>query len=53
MMRALGRNGTAAIGLPSLFGLLTTAPVFNHHTDYTALFEPATGTYNSTVWMGE
>lgn len=48
MIDALGRaNGTR---LPSLLAVLTTPPVFNDHTDYTALLDPTLGLYNSSLW---
>jgi len=48
MMDSLGRGGT---DLGRLKALLMSPPVFNLHTDYSALIEPATGLYNSTVWL--
>jgi len=47
-MKALG---PAAVSLAAMWGVITSPPVFNGHTDYSGLFEPAVGTYNSTVWM--
>ena len=47
MMDYLTQQG---VTLPSLLAVLTTPPVFNDHTDYTALLDPAAGLYNSSLW---
>lgn len=35
----------------SMFKIMTEAPTYNHHTDYTAVMEPASGYYRSGVWL--
>ena len=48
-MNALGR---AHVTPQSMWGVITTYPVFNAHTDYSLISVPSQGTYNSTIWMG-
>lgn len=46
--------GEANISLDTMFNdVLLQWPVFNHHTDITALICPRTGRYDSIVWMSE
>ena len=33
--------------------MLLKWPVFNPHTDYTSIMSPATGQYETTVWITE
>ena len=47
MMDYLGQKRAT---LPNLLTVLTTPPVFNDHTDYTALLDPTIGYYNSSLW---
>eukprot|EP01062_Namystynia_karyoxenos_P062070 TRINITY_DN549_c0_g2_i1.p1 TRINITY_DN549_c0_g2~~TRINITY_DN549_c0_g2_i1.p1 ORF type:complete len:458 (+),score=151.91 TRINITY_DN549_c0_g2_i1:79-1374(+) len=51
MMRALG--GPQGVSADSVRGVLLQWPLFNYHTDHTAVFVVADGTYNTTVWMGD
>lgn len=47
-MAALGQSGVSVDGL---FGVITEWPTFNTHTDFSGIFSPADGTYNSYVWI--
>ena len=49
LMRKIGRGGMNA---SSLWGVITTWPIFNLHTDLSVMIVPAEAYYNSTVWMG-
>jgi hypothetical protein len=50
MMEALGSSENTNVD--TLFSVLATWPVFNPHTTFTSMMNPAAGTYNSTVWYG-
>jgi len=49
-MDALGQNG---ISISAIKKVMTTWPVYNHHTDYTGIFIPANGTYMSQIWLDD
>lgn len=48
-MNAMGQAGLNSSGLRVV---MQTWPVFNHHTDYTGIYNPALGHYESGVWLG-
>lgn len=47
MMNAMGQGG---VTVESITTVMKTFPVFNHHTDYTAIMVPANNTYLSYGW---
>lgn len=47
LMDAMGERG---LSKQRLLDVMFTWPVFNHHTDFTALFLPHNSTYLSMVW---
>ena len=49
LMDAMGPKGVSPA---AMWGVITTWPVFNGHTDFSLVAVPAAALYNSTVWMG-
>lgn len=49
-MDAMGQDG---ISINALKTIMTTWPVYNHHTDYTGIYIPFNGTYVSQVWLDD
>ena len=52
-MRALGQSNVTAARPGGIWSVMTTWPVFNHHTDYTGIFSAKTGEYQGFVWMSK
>ena len=50
-VKSMEAMGQGAVSLPRIYSALLEPPVFNDHTDYTGLYEPAAGTFNSTIWV--
>ena len=46
-MQQLGRGGVSEDGI---LGVMKAWPTFNVHTDYTGIFNPASGLYRSMTW---
>lgn len=46
-LKTLGVDG---INATSVHDIMTKWPTFNHHTDYTGVFQAATGLYSSETW---
>jgi len=42
----------ARVAPASMWGVITTYPVFNSHTDFSLVSVPSLGLYNATTWMG-
>ena len=49
LMHTLGQPGVSA---HAMWGVITTWPIFNMHTDVSVVLVPAEDVYNSTIWMG-
>ena len=47
-MKAMGESG---VDEKALLAIMEMYPTFNFHTDYTAIMDPATGLYDSGVWL--
>lgn len=48
---AMQSMGQSKLGEDPLRAVMQTWPVFNHHTDYTGIWNPAQGLYSSGVWL--
>lgn len=51
-VRSMENVGRGGLSTDAVWGVITTFPVFNGHTDYSLIAVPSEGIYNSTVWMG-
>jgi hypothetical protein len=49
MMKAVGQAG---LSTASMWHVITSFPVFNHHTDLSLIAIPQKQIFNATVWMG-